>query len=508
MIDTLADGLIRRPWIALVVALAIETLIFVAGQSDLLASDPLWYADIAHTIATKPAALFDLHDTHPFVMRLGLTVPLSLLYRAFGVSTFVTNSPSLLAALGILLVVYGACATPRAKLFGMAFGVTCIPLAQNAAVLNVDLPCAAVMALSILCLSRRARSPWWIVGGVVAWIAAFLVKESAIWCCAVWIYAIVCDLRALGARRVARAYAPAIVAGAALGAGYLVLCALLWGSAFARFKGLEITHAWSLHGRPTIEWINRLTWQTPLMVIEQFRATLVPVVFAAWLVRGTDRIWCAATAAFVLLFWFGSVSLSAYTPLPISGRMMLPLLPGILVVAALASDRALDRIAQWRWRWLIVTILAIAIVIPAARAIRATVTRARPESESFAVLRAEAADASRHVVIVCGEPRCVPIGNFYFGFALPANVTVVFATDFANAPPPTGATVRALVNLLRSTGAHRTDPKLDMTGPIEALQLPRIAGDRNIHLSDAGDGARLWAALRAASPPGLDDTQP
>jgi hypothetical protein len=74
----------------------------------------------------------------------------------------------------------------------------------------------------------------------------------------------------------------------------------------------------------------------------------------------------------------------------------------------------------------------------------------------------------------------------------------VFAADFARAPAPAGATVRALVNLTRSPGARRTDPHLDMTEPIDALGLRSMVRDRKVRLYDAEDGARLWRALHTS----------
>jgi hypothetical protein len=71
----------------------------------------------------------------------------------------------------------------------------------------------------------------------------------------------------------------------------------------------------------------------------------------------------------------------------------------------------------------------------------------------------------------------------------------VHANDFAAAPLPAGAHVRALVNRVRAPGAHRTDPKSDRTADIAALHLPVLAGNNNVTLYDAGDGTALQRAL-------------
>src|ERR1044072_5857532 len=92
-------------------AVALLLIVFsIVGQGDMPASDPIWYGNIAH----DPAAVFAGTETHPFVMRIGLTMPLALFYQLFGVSPWTTNLPCLLAALGIVAVVYAAAPTPRA----------------------------------------------------------------------------------------------------------------------------------------------------------------------------------------------------------------------------------------------------------------------------------------------------------------------------------------------------------------------------------------------------------
>jgi hypothetical protein len=300
-------------------------------------------------------------------------------------------------------------------------------------------------------------------------------------------------------------YLPAVVVLAGLAAGYAALCARLWGDPLARFHGVEdltYGHAWTLHGQPVSAWIHRLTWQPARLIATMFQATLIPVMAAPWLVRGRDRIWWVSTAMFGLLYWLGSTSFSSYSPLPISERMVLPVLPGIIVLAALASDRALDRMRDARWRRPIVAVvLAVVLVgifVPAVHVVAARLVRGAPEATAFAALRAEVEGSNRQFVLVCGEPRCVHIARFYFGLAPVPNLTTVFADSFAQGPRPERVVVRALVNFTRSPGARRTDPRLDQTGPIEALWLRPIVWSSRIRLYDAGDGARLWDALRAA----------
>jgi len=346
----------------------------------------------------------------------------------------------------------------------------------------------------VLCLGNRDRSRGWFAAGAVAWLAAFLVKEVAVWCAPVWIYAVACDVRSLDRRALVRRYAPAVVAGAILGAGYLWFCAALWGDPLARAHGITALtdeHAWSLRGHPAGEWLARMIWQPAILFARFFEVAVVPAIAAAWLVRGRERIWCVAAAAFAACYWFGSSSLSEYVPLPLSPRMTLPILPPLLVCAALGFDAAIDK---RRWRIPLI-VVAVAIVAPALRTAYGLVFRPHPEAAAFAELRRELREPGP-ITLVCGEPRCLAIAPWYFGFAPPPAITFVHANDFAAAPLPPGTRVRVLVNRVRAPGAARTDPNSDRTGAITALGLPALAGNKNVTLYDAGDGAALSHALR------------
>src|SRR5262249_26202974 len=147
-----------------------------------------------------------------------------------------------------------------------------------------------------------------------------------------------------------------------------------------------------------------------------------------------------------------------YAPLPVTPRYIMPALPCLLVTAALAVDTAIER---WQLgfgaRRAILAAWALAVIVPALRPIAIAVRRPHPEMDAFALVRREAAaDPARHFIVVCGEPRCAMIGGFYFGFDIPPNVTLPLAGEFAAAPQPTGAVVRALVNRIRAPGAHQT----------------------------------------------------
>jgi hypothetical protein len=355
------------------------------------------------------------------------------------------------------------------------------------------------MAVSVLFLQRR-----WFAAAMCAWFAAFLVKETALWCAPIWLYVIARELRRESWRIcvVGRRFAPAAAVGIVLVLGYLALCAWLWGDPFARFHGIDRAVA-SVGDNPSYAqaWVlnvGRMTWQVPQLLLRIFGATLVLVVAGFWLVRRDERIWIVATATIVLLYWFGSSQLGAYTPLPISVRLLVPVLPFALVTASIAADEALARMRRAPLRVVCMVAFAVLVAVPALRKTASEFTRRRPETAAFAALRDEVTtDPAQRIVLVCGEPKCIAISRFYFGFEDPPNLQVMFARDFAAAPLSAGVRVRALVNMTRASGIRRVSPQLDMTAAIDGASLPAIVNYSDVRLYDAGDGAQLHAALQS-----------
>lgn len=477
------EGRLRGDRVALAGALLGYVALFLLNQRDMPADDPLYYAEIAHRLAEDPGGALARLGSHPWEMRVGLTVPLAVLYRVFGVSALVTNLPGLLAALAILVVVHRAMPTRRAQRIAMGLALCCSQLARHAATLNVDLPMAALLACSALWLTFRERrgGARWVAAAMAAWFAAFLVKETAIWCAPIWGYAVIVDGRELGWRAVRERYAAALGLGVALGLGYLALCAWLWGSPLVRLHGIQaltFQHGWSMRGGSTEQWLARLTWAPALLVLQMFRGLLVPALCGLWMVRGRDAVWVVGLVTTLGLFWFGSSSVTAYEPLPLWPRMVLPMLPFLLVVAGLASDALVERAARWRHGKRAAFGFAALLVVPAALATAGNLRRSCAETAAYAALRGELAalPAEAPVVLVCGDRWCPTLTRFHFGFAPPRNLRVVEAAELAATVPAQGAAATrafALVHQRRAAAA----------GAIEAECLlarrwpPRFARD-------------------------------
>jgi hypothetical protein len=406
----------------LAIAVVVQVAVFVLVPRDSPTDDPLAYAENAHAIATDAPGYFTQARTHPFAMRLGLTVPLAAIYRTVGAGPLSTHVLSLFASIAILAAVHAAAPTVRAKCCGIGFAACSLVVATRGAMLDVDLLCGAVIAWMLVMLGRRDRSVWWTVGAVVAWFYAFLVKETALWFAPVWLYVVAVDLRARGWRASARAYAGPVAVGVALAAAYLAVCAAVWHDPLARFTGIDQLagqHRWTAAGYSTADWVERLTWGPPWLLVITFGAPVVVAAAGVRRIATQHHLWLVATAGFLLMFWFGSASSRAYEPLPLAARMLVPALPGVLVLAALASDTL-----PWRRGWVAIAVLAV--VLPYGRAIIRSAGRQRHDAAFYDDLRAQVAGApARRFVIVCGNARCVSVSTFHFGFTPPPNVEIV-----------------------------------------------------------------------------------
>ncbi len=172
------DGLGRTDRWWLVLALALATWILVRGQADFIASDPLWYAVIAHDIA-HGTQHFSAAELHPFVMRVGLAA----LYRVFGVSTLVSNLPAIGSGLSCLVLLCLTGRTRRRTLIALGLGLTCAALMHQSIALNVDVPCAALLGFSTYFISPLKEMTLWSEcqkGGRSVFSTAVVCTESAV----------------------------------------------------------------------------------------------------------------------------------------------------------------------------------------------------------------------------------------------------------------------------------------------------------------------------------------
>jgi hypothetical protein len=416
---------------------ALLVLFWVQVDPYLEASDPWLYARDAWRLADgKFFVLSDPH--HPFTHRLGLLVPVAALYRLFGVSERSSLLFPLLCALGIIAVVLSALSTPRARLSGVAFALTCVPLLRGSVTLGSDLPVAAWMSAFALCVANRDLSSRDIaplarrVGAGAAAAAAaslaFLAKEIAIWLGPFVVAVFILDLRRCRVRSLATFYL-SLVGGLALFAvGYAWFCWHAWGDPWVRFSSIE--HIASFHNwgkRPS--WLTRLTVEPPAFFFGQFGLVGVAAMVGLVTLPGKATTWKVYTFVMVAFVWLSPTSLSRLAPLPLDSRFALPCVPGIIVLAALLVEHWSSAGPRWNRG-------ALALALGAAfLGVRPYATRTlrsyAVEKDAMRLIVDRARDLpSRPLTLVCADPRSPEYVLMYFGFRPPPQFRAVFLPEY------------------------------------------------------------------------------
>lgn len=178
------------------------------------------------------------------------------------------------------------------------------------------------------------------------------------------------------------------------------------------------------------------------------------MIAAPFLLRGRDRLWAVASVTLVAMHWFGSSSLTSYSPLPLVERMGLLALPCALVASVLAFDEALSRFG--RARRIIAAIAAVTILVPFAITVTRALRRGHPEADVYLLLRNELRRDPTPTILVCGDRACPDLAAYYFGFALPTTLTIVTPDQLPPAACSAGVRVRAIVNKRRSARLHNS----------------------------------------------------
>lgn len=423
--------------IPLPVALVVFATLWTYTPQEFVASDPWQYSLNAHRFTE--GSFFSSPDNHPFHHRLGVTAPVALFYKLFGITILSTHLWSLCAALLVLCTIWWASSGGRAGALALLFGLCCVPLFKAATSLYPDLIVAAFLGLSSLLLYRRKRSlqggGWSLlypVGAVLFLFVAFLAKLSAWWVLPLWGVVFVQDVREGNRELLKRFYLPVLILAVALLVAYLFFCSVVWGDPFSRFHGVQNLagqHLWSLQGTGTGSLIRRLTVD-PIVLLGGCYNILPLFALLAWPSLPKElRFWSYYALCLVLCYWFGSASISAYEPLPVAGRMVLPALTGMAVTAGYfaAKFRIASVPMSKKARMLVANIVVLTLaVLPLLEHLFLQEGRSFPEADVVEILRREiTAFPDAQVLLICADERSPESLLFYFGYCYPPNLRVI-----------------------------------------------------------------------------------
>lgn len=491
----------------LLVSCVLYVVLWSVGPQRFIASDPLSYSRLAFQLAEGD--FFDQPANDVFCHRLGVLVPVSLLYRVFGVHLITTNLWPLCAALIVLVVVWCAARSTAAKASAVLLAFATIPLFEASISLYPDIIATAFMALSTLALACRSRviGSWFIqillpTVAVASLFLAFLAKLSAYWVLPLWLLAFVADYRERNFDLLRRFYVPVAVIGIGLGLSYLVMCEFLWGDPLARFRVIqELTgkHTWSWGDASGLELANRLTLSAGRFFFTAFGPVTVFALFGLLVVPKELRIWAGYTCLTVLFFWFGTTSFASYEPLKLSPRMALPALPGFCILgghfisrlrvfAAPGGDNKGKRLA-----WMFAATL---VALPFVQFVG---NWRRLHDGEGQVMNAIATQVRHHpqsrLLLLCSDRRSPESLAFYFGYKYPKNVTAKHVADLDS------ATLRAAGKAILFVHERRSKFLRDKYGDqhwddaIAALDLPLLSCHSNVtmHAGQIADMGKVTA---------------
>jgi hypothetical protein len=425
-----ADRGVRvRDYLLLSAALLLVTLLWCASPQRFVASDPWVYARNAWQLLSGDFAGLTSKN-HVFQHRLGVYAPVAAVYSILPVNPRSTSLVPLLALGVILVAVWAALSDFRSRLFALFFAVTCVPLLSSTTALFPDVIVAAAVTTSLFMLARRHSSTRWrqmLLGalGTTALFLGFLAKETAIWAAPVWLACVLYDCcRRDPANK--PFHAAAVVAAVAWLALYFLICNGMFGDPLARLSSVQSAsteHAWRIKSETEL-W-SRLTTQ-PLPFLSESLGPLP--VFAAIsypLLEPRRRLWFFAALCGLLLFWFGTVSLTSYQPLPLRARMLLPFIPALCVLAGAAAAR-LPFAASWP-TWKRDGLLLVLLTGFFAPRLAEYAGGWRKDGEVPAMKRV-AREVNAHpetrFLLVGSSPRAGQFLAIYFGFQPPPNLTI------------------------------------------------------------------------------------
>jgi len=498
----------RYAALPLVFAIIVFAALWFFYPQEYLASDPGAYSLNAFRISQ--GTYWGAATNHPFDHRIGVSLPVALAYKLFGVSLLSTNLLPLLACLIIFAVIWLALPTPTAKILGLVFCILNVVFFTQSVYLFPDIIATAFMLLSSLFLWQRkksiegnARDRFLPLFAITALFIAFLAKESAYWVLPLWAYYFFADVREKNTQLLKSFYLPALAIGAVLGISYLAFCAWAWGDPLARIRsvqGLADAHLWNWDGAPLNDKLNRLTIQPLRIFFVDFGIISPLALLSLFVIPKPYRFWAFYTLSTVLLFWFGSASLTSYEPLPPWSRMAMPAFPGLVILASyLGSQLTVSASRSPKFNAVIVVMFFIAILAPSfIDSVASWQSLKRPEAEAIALVRRAVTDnRQENFLLVTSDSRSPSSLQFYFGYNYPSNLRVVYAGDLTQDQLLRSTQVFLYINQDLSTLMRRAYHSKNYDAEIQALDLTIVYDETKFLLFKADAPADVTALLQS-----------
>lgn len=486
--------------------IAFGALWFVYPQ-EYQASDPGAYSLNAFRISQ--GTYWGSATNHPFDHRVGVSLPVALAYRVFGVSLLSTNLWPLIACLIIFAVIWLVLPTLKAKILGIIFCILNVAFFTQSVYLFPDIIATAFMVLASFFLWRRRESMEGSTLGrlmpafaITTLFIAFLAKESAYWVLPLWVYYFAADWREKNTPLLKSFYLPVFAIGAVLGIVYLVFCAWAWGDPLARLRsiqGLADAHLWNWDGASVADKLSRLTVLPARLFIFDFGIVSPLALLSLFVIPKAYRFWAFYTLSTVLLFWLGSASLTSYEPLPPWPRMAMPAFPGLVILASYGSSQFIISASRSpKFNAVVIVLLFIALLAPSfVDYVLSWQSIRRPEAEAIALVhRAVTDNPKENFLLVTSDSRSPDSLQFYFGYNYPTNLRVIFAGDLTQAQLLRSTQVFLYIDQDLSSLMRRAYHSKNYDAEIQALDLTIVYDETKFLLFKADAPADITALLQ------------
>ncbi len=396
--------------ITLACLLAIVGLWYIFPK-EFVFSDPVRYAIKSYELG--PNSNWKVSD--PRDHRIGLLALHWLGFQVFGTSATAVFLPQLLLLLALAAMVLRQCASTYEQLL-TAFTLTL--LIPQSVTIFPDLGVATLMFAAALLLRHR-HNPWRGAGFAALGFAALLFKLTAYWLIIPFAYFLLRDL--VTRRRNTGYYLAACGTGSLLLLSYAGFNEYMFGDPLARLKTINnsvASHLWA--AKSATEILGRLS----VGALNSFTTTFGPAfllsLIGAVAVMRSHRHLAVYFWGALVLFTFGSVSLTAYQPLPLIPRMMAPLVP---LIALLAAKTAPAIIAELRPRSrplkrAIMAVVFLSLGMFALGDYYNNYSRAKTSLRHAALSKATAIlVADPNAILLVAEPRTKVYFRAYAGFS-------------------------------------------------------------------------------------------
>jgi hypothetical protein len=302
--------------------------------------DDMHYADIAHRFAQGD---FSTQGDH-YVYRWGFLFPVALCYKLFGIHDLSSGLMSMICTLGVTYLLWRS-QVPSQRwmaIIGLLFFLTYEWTSFYADKLMPDVPSMAFIFLALwVMIERRMSEPSTrsSLAFILALVMAFLIKESIFLLFPIFGIFLIVDTYQY--KRLLPFWRKAIMFSIVSAIAYVGLCALFYGSPWARVEAIvanEYFSQCSYAQLPLSATLSRIFKELPLVFLQT--GLLAPLGLLYLSIRSDNtkaKTWAVASIGLILCANFMTTSLTHYSPLCPDIRHFLWIVPS-MSMAILNTD--------------------------------------------------------------------------------------------------------------------------------------------------------------------------